>query len=163
MPGVRTLGEVVEHDGPLAEGPLREIAAGIADALARVHAIGLVHGRLGPDQVLITPYGPRVTGFAGRAGDTAGDPAQDVLAFANLITFAGGGTSPPGLRPLLRLCLDPDPDQRPTAVDLDRVLTPRPPVLVLPPPVRDTADVPREAVAQDPPTGRGSTRRRLLV
>jgi outer membrane protein assembly factor BamB len=163
MPGVRTLGEVLEHDGPLAEGPLREIAAGIADALARVHAIGLVHGRLGPDQVLITPYGPRVTGFAGRPADAGGDPAQDVYAFADLITLAGGGTSPASLRPLLRRCLDPDPDQRPTAADLDRVLTPRPPVLVLPPPVRDTADVPREVEAQEPPTGRGPTRRRLLV
>jgi outer membrane protein assembly factor BamB len=163
MPGVRTLGEVMERDGPLAEGPLREVAAGVADALARVHAIGLVHGRLGPDQVLITPYGPRVRGFAGRPADAGGDPAEDVYAFAILITLAGGGTSPGDLRPLLRRCLDPDPAQRPTAVDLDRVLTPRPPVLVLPPPVRDTADVPRAVEAQDPPTGRGLTRRRLLV
>ncbi|WP_406281140.1 PQQ-binding-like beta-propeller repeat protein [Embleya sp. NBC_00896] len=154
---------MLDHDGPLSEGPLREVAAGIADALARVHAIGLVHGRLGPDQVLITPYGPRVTGFAGRTDDEGGDPSEDVYAFATLITLAGGGTSSAELRPLLRRCLDPDPRQRPTAVDVDRVLSPRPYVLVLPRSTEPVADVPQEAKAQDPPTGRGLTRRRLLV
>ncbi|MEU0937994.1 PQQ-binding-like beta-propeller repeat protein [Embleya sp. NPDC005971] len=165
MPAVRTLGEVLDHDGPLAEGPLREVAAGIADALARVHAIGLVHGRLGPDQVLITPYGPRVTGFAGRTdADDGGDPSEDVYAFGTLITLAGGGTASAELSPLLRRCLDPDPGQRPTAVDVDRVLTPRPMSLVPPAaPVEETADVPQAARAEDPPTGRGLTRRRLLI
>ncbi|MFI1580636.1 PQQ-binding-like beta-propeller repeat protein [Embleya sp. NPDC020630] len=164
MPGVRTLEEVLDHDGPLAEGPLREVAAGIADALARVHAIGLVHGRLGADQVLLTPYGPRVTGFAGRADtDDGGDPSEDVYAFGTLITLAGGGTSSGELGPLLRRCLDPDPGRRPTAVDVDRVLTPRPAVLTVPAGVDDSADVPQEARAQEPPTGRGLTRRRLLV
>ncbi|MGC0422829.1 PQQ-binding-like beta-propeller repeat protein [Embleya sp. AB8] len=165
MPGVRTLGEVLDHDGPLAAGPLREVAAGIADALARVHAIGLVHGRLGPDQVLLTPYGPRVIGFAGRSdADGGGDPSADVYAFAVLITLAGGGTASAELDPLLRRCLDPDPGRRPTAADLDRVLTPRPAVLVPPPALVDEpADTPQEARAQDPPTGRGPTRRRLFV
>ncbi|MFI6978117.1 PQQ-binding-like beta-propeller repeat protein [Embleya sp. NPDC050154] len=165
MPGVRTLGEVLDHDGPLADGPLREVAAGIADALARVHAIGLVHGRLGPDQVLITPYGPRVTGFAGRTdADDGGDPSEDVYAFGTLITLAGGGTPSAELSPLLRRCLDPDPGQRPTAVDVDRVLTPRPSILVLPAaPARERADMPQAARAQDPPTGSRLTRRRLLI
>ncbi|MFI6583779.1 PQQ-binding-like beta-propeller repeat protein [Embleya sp. NPDC050493] len=165
MPEVRTLGEVLDHDGPLAEGPLREVAAGIADALARVHAIGLVHGRLGPDQVLITPYGPRVTGFAGRTdADDGGDPSEDVYAFGTLITLAGGGTPSAELSPLLRRCLDPDPGQRPTAVDVDRVLTPRAMVLVPPAaPVEEAADVPQAVRAEDPPTGRGLTRRRLLI
>jgi len=166
MPGVRTLGDLIACEGPLAAKQLREVAAGVADALARVHAIGLVHGGLGPDHVLITANGPRVTGFAGRAdtGGEAGDPSEDVYAFATLITLAGGGLASPELRPLLRRCLDPDPRQRPTAHDLDRVLSPRPLAPTPPAPRPPTeVDVPHTVEPSAPPAGHGATRRRLLI
>lgn len=49
-----TLREVIDGEGPL--GPQRAIglAIQIAEALERVHGMGLVHGGLGPDNVVVT-------------------------------------------------------------------------------------------------------------
>lgn len=58
-----TLEQAVRDGGPLAEGALRELAAGLAEALAAIHAAGLAHRDLKPGNVLMSADGPRVIDF----------------------------------------------------------------------------------------------------
>ncbi|WP_433365986.1 protein kinase domain-containing protein [Streptosporangium sp. CA-115845] len=56
----RTLREAVAADGPLSEDALERLAVSTLTALTSVHLIGLVHGGLTPDTVLLGPDGPRI-------------------------------------------------------------------------------------------------------
>ncbi|MFG3118394.1 serine/threonine-protein kinase [Streptomyces sp. NPDC048197] len=72
VPGV-SLTDAVHDGGPLPEPAVRLLTAGLLQALAAVHAHGLVHRDLKPSNILLTAEGPRVIdfGIAYSAADTA--------------------------------------------------------------------------------------------
>ncbi|MFI9027300.1 PQQ-binding-like beta-propeller repeat protein [Streptomyces sp. NPDC053560] len=51
------------HGGPLPAATVRALGAALAEALAQAHANGMVHAGVCPASVLLTPYGPRLTGY----------------------------------------------------------------------------------------------------
>jgi len=116
-----SLDDAVEQQGPLAEISVWRLAAGLAEALAEVHACGLVHRDLKPSNVLLAADGPRVIDFGiSRALDGTGmtgtgvlvgtpgfmspeqasgvpvSPASDVFSFVGVVAFAAMGTGPFG-------------------------------------------------------------------
>ncbi len=116
-----TLREQVERRGPLRGGTLTGLAAGMASALADIHAAGVVHRDLKPSNVILSPDGPRVLdfgiartldgtahpGFAGVMGTPGwiaperlrGAPAttaSDVFAWGQLTAYAATGRNPFG-------------------------------------------------------------------
>ena len=104
---------------------LHALAAGLARALADIHAAGVVHRDLTPANVLLGPDGPRVVDFGiawfddtttltrtgmvlgtpawmapEQLGDDATTPASDVWAWAAVLVFAATGHPPvSGSRP----------------------------------------------------------------
>ncbi len=57
------LSTLVQTCGPLSVPAVRWLAAGCAEALESIHAVGLVHRDLKPSNVLVSPDGPRVIDF----------------------------------------------------------------------------------------------------
>ncbi len=69
-----SLGEVLQREGKLGEGRVREVAVQLASGLEAAHRKGIVHRDLKPDNILFTPEGrPKITdfGIARIAGDDA--------------------------------------------------------------------------------------------
>jgi serine/threonine protein kinase len=65
-----SLHEVVAAHGPVPEETVFVLVAGVAEALAAIHAAGIVHRDLKPSNVLLAPDGPRVIDFGiARAAD----------------------------------------------------------------------------------------------
>ncbi|TSB07583.1 serine/threonine protein kinase, partial [Streptomyces benahoarensis] len=122
VPGV-SLSDAVHDTGPLPVPTVRALAAGLLQALAAVHAQGLVHRDLKPSNILLTAEGPRVIdfGIAHSATDTAltatgtalGTPgfmapeqltlsggditaAADVFALGGVLVHAATGSGPYG-------------------------------------------------------------------
>ncbi|MFC4942777.1 protein kinase domain-containing protein [Pseudonocardia sp. GCM10023141] len=115
------LDELVEGTGPLPEPAVVAIAARLAEALAALHAAGVVHRDIKPSNVLLAADGPRLIDFGiahavdatritqtGHAigtpaymspeqalGDVTG-PASDVFSLASVLTFAATGSGPFG-------------------------------------------------------------------
>ncbi|MFJ3286681.1 MULTISPECIES: serine/threonine-protein kinase [unclassified Streptomyces] len=76
IPG-EDLGTHVRRHGPLPAPKLRELAAGLAEALRDIHRAGMVHRDLKPANVMLAEDGPRVIDFGiSRATDSG---AADVL------------------------------------------------------------------------------------
>jgi len=62
IPG-KNLGTHVRDHGPLPPDRLRELAAGLAEALRDIHRAGVVHRDLKPANVMLADDGPRVIDF----------------------------------------------------------------------------------------------------
>ncbi|MFE7767029.1 serine/threonine-protein kinase [Streptomyces sp. NPDC057438] len=116
-----TLDQHVHERGQLSDGSLYAFAAATAQALAAIHAVGVVHRDVKPQNVILTPVGPRVLDFGiAHASDgtsvtrtgvmtgtpgwispeqyrqgTAG-PAGDIFAWGALVAYAATGRLPFG-------------------------------------------------------------------
>ncbi|UFR04483.1 serine/threonine-protein kinase [Streptomyces sp. Go40/10] len=72
IPG-EDLGTHIRRHGPLPAARLRELAAGLAEALRDIHRAGVVHRDLKPANVMLADDGPRVIDFGiSRAAEAAG-------------------------------------------------------------------------------------------
>ena len=115
-----SLDQVVSEHGPLPEAAVWPLLAGLSEALAAIHACGVVHRDLKPANVLLATDGPRVIDFgisratdgtvltaAGVVFGTPGymspeqaegqaGPASDVFALGCVIAYAAGGAGPFG-------------------------------------------------------------------
>jgi outer membrane protein assembly factor BamB len=125
-----SLAATVQADGPLPAAAVQALAHGLANALAAVHAAGLVHRDLKPSNVLLGGDHPRLIDFGiSRAIDgtqvtstgvvvgtpafmspeqIAGEdvgPASDVFSLGSVLTYAATGRSPFGDHPPLVLMM----------------------------------------------------------
>jgi hypothetical protein len=80
------LRELVASEGPLDPARATAIAHSIADALAAVHATGMVHGNVHPGTVLIGDDGRVV--LADARADSADSTETDVRAVGGILYFA---------------------------------------------------------------------------
>lgn len=118
-----TLAEQVSATGPLDGDLLLGLAAGLAEALAAIHAAGVIHRDLKPSNVMLTATGPKVIDFGiaqaldstavTRTGVVAGSPGfmapeqltgqaeqpADIFAWGLTVAFAATGQSPFGTGP----------------------------------------------------------------
>ncbi|MFI0541211.1 PQQ-binding-like beta-propeller repeat protein [Streptomyces sp. WSLK1-3] len=116
------LRDAVLAGGPLPGDAVRLLAAALAEALAAIHAKGLVHRDLKPSNILLAPDGPRVIDFGivralegtalTRTGVVVGSvgylspeqirngaqvvPASDVFSLGAVLAYASGGREPFG-------------------------------------------------------------------
>ncbi|MEU4212827.1 serine/threonine-protein kinase [Streptomyces sp. NPDC026206] len=115
-----SLTQAVAEAGPLPPGTVRALGAGLAQALAAVHGLGLVHRDVKPSNVLLALDGPRLIDFGiARAvhgtvsltstGVSVGSPgymapeqilgqgvtgAADVFSLGAVLTYAATGEPP---------------------------------------------------------------------
>ncbi|MGP4011915.1 protein kinase domain-containing protein [Streptomyces sp. 4N124] len=116
------LRDAVLDGGPMPEDAVRLLAAALAEALAAIHAKGLIHRDLKPSNILLAPDGPRVIDFGivraleataltktgvvvGSVGYVSPEqirngarvgPASDVFSLGAVLAYASGGREPFG-------------------------------------------------------------------
>jgi hypothetical protein len=134
-----SLRDAVRAYGPFPADAVWGLGAGLAEALATIHAAGIVHLDLKPANVLLTTDGPRVIDFgiagpphaavttpAGSAGFMSPEqragrgtgPASDVYSLGATLAFAVGDHQDARLRELIERCRRPDPTDRPKVPEL---------------------------------------------
>lgn len=156
VPRPVSLATVLRARGRVEPGEVVTIGMPLAQALATLHEVGLTHGRLCPQDVLLEPDGRPVlagTGVAGLLG-SAGRPADDVRALAAMLLDAMSGSvgsEAAAVAVAVSPALVDEPTRRPTATELADALAGSCP----PTPVRLT---PRGATPL--PVGRPGPRRR---
>lgn len=116
-----TLNEYVTAHGPLTGGNLHALATGTATALAAIHAAGVIHRDMKPQNIVLAPDGPRVLDFGiahaldgtsvTRSGVVTGTPGWvspelyrtgragpegDLFAWAALVAYAATARLPFG-------------------------------------------------------------------
>ena len=89
--GGRTLAAM----GPLTVDRALAVARSLLDTVDRLHRLGIVHGRVTADHVLVTVSGPVLIGFSGACRSS--DPSEDVRAVVRLLrdTVAAGHSFEP--------------------------------------------------------------------
>jgi eukaryotic-like serine/threonine-protein kinase len=120
VPGPSLADAVVDH-GPLPAASVLMLAAGLAESLVAIHAVGLVHRDLKSSNVLLADDGPRVIDFGisraaeasalTRTGLVVGSPGfmspeqaeggqvgppSDVFSLGSVLTYAATGHGPFG-------------------------------------------------------------------
>src|SRR3984957_2666032 len=123
-----SLADAIAQRGPLPAGVVLTLAAGLAEALAAIHAAGLVHRDLKPSNVLLAGDGPRVIDFGiSRAADASAltqtgmimgspgflspeqaegrpvGPPGDVFSLGAVLAYAASGDGPFGAGPAVAL------------------------------------------------------------
>lgn len=95
-----SLHDLVQLTGPLTEEAVRFLGRGVAEALGRVHAGGMVHRDLKPGNVMVSASGPQVIdfGIAGALGDAHGEDGRVIgtpgyMAPENVRSEPGGAVS----------------------------------------------------------------------
>jgi serine/threonine protein kinase len=137
-----SLADAVASRGPLPPGPALTLAAGLAEGLEVIHAVGVVHRDLKPSNVLLADDGPRIIDFGishaanasglTRTGWVTGSPgfmspeqaegrpagpASDIFSLGSVLAFAATGHEPfgAGTAPaLLYRVVHGQPDRRRT-------------------------------------------------
>lgn len=90
-----SLADAVASGGRLTEASVRVIAAGIADALADLHQLGIVHGGVRPAHVLLSATGPVLAGFRfAKEADSETGPPDDISSLGAVLAFAATGETP---------------------------------------------------------------------
>jgi serine/threonine protein kinase len=116
-----SLADAVDEHGPLPARSVLELAAGLAEGLTAIHAVGVIHRDLKPSNVLLAQDGPRVIDFGisvaaetsplTRTGLLIGSPgymspeqvagrpvgsASDIFSLGAVLAFAAAGEAPFG-------------------------------------------------------------------
>jgi len=98
---LRHAGTALARLGPFPLDQAAGIVCAVADVVQAIHRLGIVHGDLGPEHVLLDDRGrPRVCGFGRSAEHTPEGAADDVAALGRLLgTLVRAGADLPWANP----------------------------------------------------------------